>query len=591
MAGNTVRIRSQFDDQVSGKLDKLRDRFDTMGKSKGFKSLVMGVGVGVGAAAFTALSRAAGSAVDVIGDAIAAANEDAASIQKLGTALKANVAGWDGNTEAIERVMAARMALGFSDDEQRDSLAKLVVATKDATKALDIQRTAMDLARLKGISLEEASEALVKVEAGQYRMLKSLGIVLRDGADQTEALAAVQRAAAGQAEDYAETTEGKLLVAQVKMNEALEKFGKVIAPVVADGITGIANAVDSLAGSESQMAAIGTSIAEQLEAGTVEGLKQSKAAIEAALNELSAGPGQNDFLAMTLFGDQVRGLRAQLAELDAELDRRQAFSRYSGKLDAMSEDVDTETTAMSRDWHAFAVANERASDAAIKALDDYREAAAKTARDVIDDAFDPIIAHDKLIADNAEISAARRILASGKASEAEKRDARETLHQTQQDTAEQLVTLAEAGQTNSKAFKTGIKNLKDAIKSAKGPTKAALQEVLDKIEAIERVGKVVNINFVIKGGRFSGKTVPLGFAEGGPVPGPKGAPQLAVVHGGEYVVPAGGAPIAGSGGGSGGPSIVYAPQFSTASPGEAQRFMRAIIPELTREMRRQGLVA
>ena len=39
------------------------------------------------------------------------------------------------------------------------------------------------------------------------------------------------------------------------------------------------------------------------------------------------------------------------------------------------------------------------------------------------------------------------------------------------------------------------------------------------------------------GGGVEGAQVPA-YAEGGLVPGPVGAPQLAVVHGGDYVVPA-----------------------------------------------------
>jgi len=63
-----------------------------------------------------------------------------------------------------------------------------------------------------------------------------------------------------------------------------------------------------------------------------------------------------------------------------------------------------------------------------------------------------------------------------------------------------------------------------------------------------------------------GKKIP-GFATGGVVPGPVGAAQLAVVHGGERVLTPG---QQASGGGN---TFVYAPTFSTASEVEAQRFI------------------
>jgi hypothetical protein len=233
---------------ASREVDKLHTSLDRTAKSKGFKSIVQGLGVGVGIGVFDTLTRSIGAVTDVIGDSITAALDEEESISKLTASLKANVKGWDGNTTAMESVLAARMKLGFSDDEQRSSLATLVVATHDVSKALDIQRTAMDLARLKGISLQEASDALIKVEGGQYRALKALGIVLPANATATEALAAVQAAAKGQADQYASTTKGKLLVAQVKVGEAMEKLGTVLLPVVADVMGAVSTAVEALAG-------------------------------------------------------------------------------------------------------------------------------------------------------------------------------------------------------------------------------------------------------------------------------------------------------------------------------------------------------
>lgn len=216
------------------------------------KGLAIGVGAGVATAGIGLIEQAASRVVGVLGDANAAALEEEASIAKLGTALKANVPAWDGNTTAIERTLNARMKLGFSDDEQRDSLAHLVAATGDVNKALAEQQTAMDLARFKGISLAEATDALTKVEGGSFRILKGLGIELKAGATQQDALNAVQKVAAGQAEDYANTNKGKLLVSQVKVNEAMEKLGAVTMPAVTAAMGAAADAagpvVDVLTG-------------------------------------------------------------------------------------------------------------------------------------------------------------------------------------------------------------------------------------------------------------------------------------------------------------------------------------------------------
>lgn len=229
--GNKIRFGFDVDDGGAvRKLNGVSKAFDKIG-GKGTGASVFGnVTAKAVAVGFNLIADAASRTVDVIGMSITAALEEEESIAKLDAALAANVKGWDGNREAIEGVLTARMALAFSDDEQRASLALLVGATGDVTTALEIQRTAMDLARFKGISLMEASEALTRVEGGQFRILKSLGIELEKGATAQDALTAVQRVASGQADAYSNTLRGKLLTSQIQINEQMEKLGAVIAP-------------------------------------------------------------------------------------------------------------------------------------------------------------------------------------------------------------------------------------------------------------------------------------------------------------------------------------------------------------------------
>jgi uncharacterized protein YigA (DUF484 family) len=187
-----------------------------------------GIAQGLGIGAFNTLGAAIQQVTSYLGDSVRAYREDEASQAKLRTSLQANVPAWNGNADAIERVLADRIKLGFSDDEQRDSLARLVAITHDVTKALDIQRTAMDLARLKNVSLADATELLGKVAGGNVGILKRYGISIGKNVSATEALAAVQKLTAGQAEAFAQTSEGKVVVAQTRAAEASEKFGKVL---------------------------------------------------------------------------------------------------------------------------------------------------------------------------------------------------------------------------------------------------------------------------------------------------------------------------------------------------------------------------
>lgn len=166
--------------------------------------------------------------INAVGDAMGDAMEDQASVDRMTTAIRANATAWDGDVDAINAVIMSRQRLGFADDELRDSLTLLVAATHDVTGALDLQKTAADLARFKNISLVAASEALIKVEAGQYRILKSLGIQLREGATQTEALAAVQKVAAGQAKTYGRSQTGQLKAMRIGFDEFKESVGRAL---------------------------------------------------------------------------------------------------------------------------------------------------------------------------------------------------------------------------------------------------------------------------------------------------------------------------------------------------------------------------
>lgn len=244
--GNEVRIHAGLKDDVSSGLDKIVDKFDKLGAIGGAQSILQGVGLAAGAAAFNLVGRAIGGVTDALGGAIRGAIDEEKINTRLNQALKANVAGWDGNRDAIDRYIDAQVRLGFQDDDVAASMAKLVAATGDVAKAQSILSTAEDLARFKGISLGDAVDALTKVEAGSYRILKSLGIELKANATQTEALAAVQAVAAGQADAFAKTAAGSMEVFSAKLDQLSDKIGGRLLPFLADLLDKVNAAMDIL---------------------------------------------------------------------------------------------------------------------------------------------------------------------------------------------------------------------------------------------------------------------------------------------------------------------------------------------------------
>lgn len=565
MADNVVRIRASLDDKVSGSLAQMRDKFDTLGKSKGFQSIVSGVGLGIGVAAW---SMASSKIVDVLGDATQAALDEEASIQKLGTALRANVKDWDGNTAGIERVLKARMTLGFSDDEQRDSLAKLVAATGDATKALDIQRTAMDLARFKGISLAEATDALTKVEAGSFRILKGLGIELKANATQTEALAAVQKVAAGQAEDWANTNAGKLLVSQVKVGEAMEKLGASTLPLVVSGMEAAATGATALA-----------TTLDLLQHGAADTAEGQREQLDATLDIAKALAFLNPMYG-SLADAQRDAMDSALVTSDKSTD---AVEKMRGSI--VGDLGDLEDAAV--DWRDKF---RDTSGDVIRRSAKVREALSDDAQGIIDSYFDPIETRAEIYDTRAE----RRALLEerrGLKTKSDFRNNADDIIQTLDDQGSALVDLGKTGALTAGAVDQFEADVKASYKAMGKTIPPEIEAILKKLRALAGMTAEpfkVRVQGTIKSSKDShgpGRGN-LEFAEGGRVPGPVGAPVAATVHGGEVVLSNA---MQRSGVGSGAVAVTVvvnpAPGMTT---GQGREFGEAAGPALVAWMQRNG---
>lgn len=224
-------------DEVSGKARDIKGSLDAAGTSaqRGgglFGSLGGAIGGLVNPA--TLAVAGVGALAAGLGMAIGAAAEEEINVKKLQTALETSVPGWNGNTDAIEALIATRENLAFSDDELRNSMALLVTGTHDVEEAQNLQATAMDLARLKGVDLETATTAILRATQGSTRELKALGLEIDDNATATENLAQIQNAAAGQAAAYADTSAAKWEVLQNKFGDVVETVGAALLPIVED---------------------------------------------------------------------------------------------------------------------------------------------------------------------------------------------------------------------------------------------------------------------------------------------------------------------------------------------------------------------
>lgn len=607
---NEVRIRATLDDKVSGPLTKVQDRFDVLGKSKGFQSIVSGVGLGIGVGIW---QQATSSIVGFLGDAVQAGLDEEASIQKLGTALRANIKDWNGNTDAIEKTIASRVKLGFSDDEQRDSLAKLVAATHDANKALDVQAVAMDLARFKGISLGDATDALTKVEAGSYRILKSLGIVLKDGATQTEALAAVEKVAANQAEDFANTTKGKLLVAQTEVGEAMEKFGTAVLPLVGEGLTEVANVAEDVA-----TALDGLQRITKLTSGEQADLGQSLIDLAAAVPFVGTG-----------FEGLAKGVHEARDETAKAAVVTEDFAQTAhGSFLSVSRAVNSTTDAAVHFREKYL----DVTGDAIRASHKVRDALADDAQSIIDSYFDPLETRaDIYDAHNAVLAAneARRRAKSKSDAKAASND----IIQALDDEASALDDLGRQGALTQADMDTYEKDVIAAFKAMGLKVPAEVQKQIDRLRllgkqkpkpkvdtssidaakkrtdalhrALDNLPDRTNIKVILQllqqaagrgaqehamgavglvnhaGGAFGMTNGPMVAPDGG-VMGEAGTEAFAILRNPKRIPP---------GGMGAGPTFqvnVYAGAGSGLSPGDARKLAQQIGPALYGDMQRKG---
>lgn len=241
MADNEVRARASIQDELSAPLERIAGRFRGLGDHATQASFVGNVAANALTKGMSLVSDAIGMAVDAAGRAVQAYREDQVSVEGLNAALAANIPAWNGSSDAIEKVIASRMRLGFADEQQRDALGILLAATHDQTEALDAQRVAMDLARFRHIDLSTASDMVAKAYEGNVTSLKKLGIVLPQGTKGVEALGAIMKVVGGQAEAFANTDMGKVEAANIRVSESNERVGKafskmgtVVMPIVAD---------------------------------------------------------------------------------------------------------------------------------------------------------------------------------------------------------------------------------------------------------------------------------------------------------------------------------------------------------------------
>jgi hypothetical protein len=233
----TISLGMTGEQAVAGAFTKLGNSIKGVGTAAGsaVTSPLKAVGSALGGIASIAGGAALGYALTQLPgqliDMAKGAAEDEKATARLQQTLRNLPGDFDQMSGAVNDAIAAGQKLAFSDDDIRDSFQFLATATGSSEEALKRQKVALDLARGANIPLAQASKLVGKVNEENVDTFKKLGINIKEGASEAEALAAVQAKFAGQSEAYAKSTAGQFEQAELAMGEIQESIGSALLPI------------------------------------------------------------------------------------------------------------------------------------------------------------------------------------------------------------------------------------------------------------------------------------------------------------------------------------------------------------------------
>jgi hypothetical protein len=223
----SIPIVSQFDSKGIKSAVKEFKQLETVGQKAQFA---------IKKAAVPA-AAALGAVTAIIGDSVKAAIEDEAAQASLARQIKASTGATDAQVQSVkDYISSLAKSAAISDDEARPAFQKLIVATKDVTKATELMNLATDVAAATGKPLVDVSEALSKGYAGNMKALGALSpeikAMIKDGASLAEVQAVLTKNFGGAGEAAANTAAGGMKKLGIAFAETKESIGAAFLPIM-----------------------------------------------------------------------------------------------------------------------------------------------------------------------------------------------------------------------------------------------------------------------------------------------------------------------------------------------------------------------
>lgn len=179
-------------DQVSGPAGNVSSALDkAAGKGKNFGNIMKGIGLGIGAAGFNALTSALGGVTEYISGSIQAASDLNETVSKVGVVFgdsAKEILAW-GEDSATALGMSKNQALSAAGTYGNLLVSLGLTGEKAAGMSKEMVGLAADLASFNNASPEETLAAIQSGLVGETEPLRKFGINLNDAALRQEAMA------------------------------------------------------------------------------------------------------------------------------------------------------------------------------------------------------------------------------------------------------------------------------------------------------------------------------------------------------------------------------------------------------------------
>lgn len=178
------------------------------------------------------------------GLAVKAAADEEKEMATLANTLRNTVGATDSQVASTEKwITALQNATGVSDGQLRPALGKLLIAGRDIEQAQKDMAVALDIAAARGKPLETVIEAMGKAAQGNVGALGRLGVATKDASGEMmsydEVLKRASETMGGAAAAAADTVAGRAAIMKAKFADLQENIGTALLPILDKLTTGL----------------------------------------------------------------------------------------------------------------------------------------------------------------------------------------------------------------------------------------------------------------------------------------------------------------------------------------------------------------